>query len=225
MITELTDIDLLRIDGVNFPATGIPILVAKSAARAGVPRLAERMVKADAERRFTLMVAYPTGQVDRAVAADGFRDFANANTVETPRGPSCARAPRSGCGIRTAQPGGCVKSPLAGRIVTGRFLHLYPPVLPRGVSACVQEPGGRHVPSAVFSRFGNFRARGRRVRVLPFRSACQAREPDARLGAAVDAPGHELLWADTEDPGQPLDLADSESSLPAAAPAFRGADG
>ena len=40
------------------------------------------MVKAEAERRFTLCVAYPASKPDANIAADGFRDFASSAAVE-----------------------------------------------------------------------------------------------------------------------------------------------
>ena len=40
------------------------------------------LVKSEEERRFTLCVAYPCNRADKAVAADGHRDFASADTVE-----------------------------------------------------------------------------------------------------------------------------------------------
>lgn len=41
------------------------------------------LVKAEAERRFTLAVAYPADKADVSVAADGHRDFASKAAVET----------------------------------------------------------------------------------------------------------------------------------------------
>lgn len=40
------------------------------------------LVKSEAERRYTLTVAYPANKADTAVAADGFRDFASKQAVE-----------------------------------------------------------------------------------------------------------------------------------------------
>jgi hypothetical protein len=40
------------------------------------------VVKADAERRYTLTVAYPANSPDAAVARDGFQDFASPEAVE-----------------------------------------------------------------------------------------------------------------------------------------------
>jgi hypothetical protein len=40
------------------------------------------VVKADAERRFTLTVAYPVDRPDVTVAQDGYRDFASKQAVE-----------------------------------------------------------------------------------------------------------------------------------------------
>jgi len=41
------------------------------------------VVKADADRQFTLGVAYPADKADTAVASDGHRDFASKSAVET----------------------------------------------------------------------------------------------------------------------------------------------
>jgi hypothetical protein len=44
--------------------------------------IAGRLVKAEAERRYTLMVAYPANKPDVAVAKDGYQDFAGPEDVE-----------------------------------------------------------------------------------------------------------------------------------------------
>ena len=81
MITELTEFDPDRMDGVDLPASGFPALLLKRAGdgKRGVPA---RLVKTVAERRFGLYVAYPAGKADVSVAADGARDFAGAEAVE-----------------------------------------------------------------------------------------------------------------------------------------------
>jgi hypothetical protein len=40
------------------------------------------VVKSEAERRYTLMVAYPANKLDVAVAKDGYQDFADPGAVE-----------------------------------------------------------------------------------------------------------------------------------------------
>jgi hypothetical protein len=44
--------------------------------------VAGRVIKAEDERRFTLCVGYPANRADRAIAADGHRDFASPEAVE-----------------------------------------------------------------------------------------------------------------------------------------------
>lgn len=44
--------------------------------------LAGLVVKAEAEQRYTLTVAYPANKPDVGVAQDGFRDFASSDAVE-----------------------------------------------------------------------------------------------------------------------------------------------
>ena len=44
--------------------------------------IAARLVKAQPDRRYTLMVAYPANKCDVAVAKDGYQDFAGPDDVE-----------------------------------------------------------------------------------------------------------------------------------------------
>jgi hypothetical protein len=44
--------------------------------------VAGRLVKAQPDRRYTLMVAYPANKCDVAVAKDGYQDFADEASVE-----------------------------------------------------------------------------------------------------------------------------------------------
>ena len=44
--------------------------------------IAGRLIKSEAERRFTLVVGYPSSKPDANVAADGFKDFAGSEAVE-----------------------------------------------------------------------------------------------------------------------------------------------
>lgn len=44
--------------------------------------VAGQLVKAQPERRYTLMVAYPANKIDVAVAKDGYQDFAGPDDVE-----------------------------------------------------------------------------------------------------------------------------------------------
>jgi hypothetical protein len=44
--------------------------------------VAGKLVKAQPERRYTLMVAYPANKCDVAVAKDGYQDFADEDAVE-----------------------------------------------------------------------------------------------------------------------------------------------
>ncbi len=44
--------------------------------------VAAQLIKSEDERRFTLCVAYPANRADRAVAADGYRDFASPEALE-----------------------------------------------------------------------------------------------------------------------------------------------
>ena len=44
--------------------------------------VAGALIKAEDERRYTLVVGYPCSKADSNVAADGFRDFASAEAVE-----------------------------------------------------------------------------------------------------------------------------------------------
>lgn len=47
------------------------------------PEVALKAVAVNRERQFTLALSYPVNRADRAVAADGFRDFASADVLET----------------------------------------------------------------------------------------------------------------------------------------------
>jgi hypothetical protein len=79
-ITELVEIIPTRLDGVDFPASGIGTLVAKRAA--GERRLATRIIKSVPEKRITLHVAYPVLRADQGRAQDGHRDFVGASALE-----------------------------------------------------------------------------------------------------------------------------------------------
>jgi Putative phage serine protease XkdF len=46
------------------------------------PEVALKALQATDERRYTLGLSYPANRADRAVAADGFRDFAKADVLE-----------------------------------------------------------------------------------------------------------------------------------------------
>jgi Putative phage serine protease XkdF len=89
-ITELGEFDPERLDGVDFPASGLPFLLTKRAEKAGGRATAgvlrpvpARLVKSAPERRYTLVVAYPVNRPDVSVAADGQRDFAGPAALET----------------------------------------------------------------------------------------------------------------------------------------------
>jgi hypothetical protein len=65
-------------DGTTVVETG----AAKGAATWDGETIATRVVKAEAERRYTLCVIYPADKADVATALDGHRDFASKAVVE-----------------------------------------------------------------------------------------------------------------------------------------------
>jgi len=54
------------------------------------------LVKTEAEKKFTLHVAYPADKPDAAVAADGFRDFASKAAVEDAAWTYLTKSPEVG---------------------------------------------------------------------------------------------------------------------------------
>jgi hypothetical protein len=64
------------IDGDGIPRT------AKSSEPWDGETVVSRVLKSEAERRFTLLCAYPADRADRAIAADNHRDFASKDSVE-----------------------------------------------------------------------------------------------------------------------------------------------
>jgi Putative phage serine protease XkdF len=68
----------VRPDGTVTVETG----TAKAAATWDGETIATQVIKADAERRYTLNVIYPADKADVAVALDGHRDFASKAVVE-----------------------------------------------------------------------------------------------------------------------------------------------
>jgi hypothetical protein len=84
-LTAFASIDPVRFDAVNQPASGDPFLVLKSAGRGkshGGAVAAGQVVKAEGERRFTLVRVYAVNRPDRGVARDGRRDFAPAEALQ-----------------------------------------------------------------------------------------------------------------------------------------------
>lgn len=55
-----------------------------------------QLLKASAERRYTLSVGYPVNLVDKAVARDGYQDFATAEEVEKAAWGYLANSPKVG---------------------------------------------------------------------------------------------------------------------------------
>jgi Putative phage serine protease XkdF len=54
------------------------------------------LVKADEERKYTLTVAYPADKADKAVAADGHRDFASKDAVRQAAWSFLVKSPKVG---------------------------------------------------------------------------------------------------------------------------------
>ncbi len=78
-----------HVDGVRSPASGRPLLLAKSAGgkgkKARKPRagVAGRVIKSVPAQKFTLQIAYPCDAMDVVgTALDGFLDYAEAATLE-----------------------------------------------------------------------------------------------------------------------------------------------
>lgn len=101
-VTEIAKLDPWRVDAVRNPATGVATLLLKAIPgprsaedaleamgystrphRAGVvPRITPRVLKANAERQFSLHLAYPAWGVDTATALDGMRDTISPDELE-----------------------------------------------------------------------------------------------------------------------------------------------
>lgn len=117
-LTELVEIGPDRLDGVSDPANGMPALLLKQTGRKP-RRVSARLLKTTDEKRFGLYVAYPAGRADRAVAADGHRDFAGAAAVEAGAWTFLDKGAAVGLGHLPATEG-------AGRVVES-WIHRAPP--------------------------------------------------------------------------------------------------